>query len=248
MLRGGYALALQPSRHVGLLRRVRRQSGRRDRRRSRNHRRQHADHGRRAACRCCSATANRLGPAPFPTTRRTPFTEVITGDVNIFDPEPAGAVLADLDGGHPAQAHARHRRSRCATSARATSRRGRTSTTTKRTSSRTGSSNEFRQRAGQPAGEHRRRAAAADVRVLRAGHRARRRCRSTWRTSTASPRRGRAMRRGTRRRSWTSTELHQSAGDVQPESVHAGAAPTRTPAWTAIADAPRECGRAPACR
>jgi hypothetical protein len=28
----------------------------------------------------------RLGPPPFPTTQQTPFTEIITGDLNIFDP------------------------------------------------------------------------------------------------------------------------------------------------------------------
>jgi hypothetical protein len=28
----------------------------------------------------------RLGPAPFPTTQQYPFTEVITGDINVFDP------------------------------------------------------------------------------------------------------------------------------------------------------------------
>ena len=51
-----------------------------------------------------------LGPPDdLPTTRQYPMTDVITGDIVTFDPNLAGAVLADLDGRLAAQADERLR-------------------------------------------------------------------------------------------------------------------------------------------
>ena len=57
--------------------------------------------------------ASRLGPpSNIPLTQQYPFTEVITGDLNIFDPAAPGAVFADVDrelGTQDLEQH-RHRR------------------------------------------------------------------------------------------------------------------------------------------
>ena len=78
--------------------------------------------------------------AASPTTRVYPMTDVVTGDITDLRPEPAGAVLADVDGRLAAQARPATSRSKRATSARARSRAGRPTTTTRSTSSRTASS------------------------------------------------------------------------------------------------------------
>ena len=49
-------------------------------------------------------------PANMPVTRVYPMTDVITGDITVFEPGPAGALRADLDGRLAAQGRQQHGR------------------------------------------------------------------------------------------------------------------------------------------
>ena len=84
--------------------------------------------------------SGRLGPAPFPSSPVYPLTDVVTEDINLFDPRITVPVRRYVDGRHPARGRHVTSPSRRVTSARGRARTGRRSTTTRRTSSRTASS------------------------------------------------------------------------------------------------------------
>ena len=149
----------------------------------------------------------RLGPPNnIPLTQQYPFTEVITGDLNIFDPEPAGAVLADVDGEHRQRKitrdigiDVRYVGTRSpAGLGRLQLQRGQ--------HHRERVPRRVPARPGQPAGEHRRRHAANTLRL----HRRARNLAAADLPGVSERRSAVAVRRhdhGTRATSWTSTDF-----------------------------------------
>ncbi len=161
----------------------------------------------------------RLGAPSFPSTLKYPFTEVITGDLNVFDPEPADAVLAVVDRERRPQGIARHRHRRSLRRHPPPAGLDRPTTTTRSTSSRTDSSTSSAAR--RPTSRRTSRRPRQHVRLHRCG-RARYRCRSSSHTTTALPSSRAGNTGGVRREQLDQLHLPGLPRRQQPGAVLAG--------------------------
>ena len=176
------------------------------------------------------ASGRRQHPARRSSTRSR---EVITGDLNIFDPDLQVPYSQTLDRRHPPQDHARHRRRRALR--RHAPPAGLDRLQLQR-------SEHHRERLPQrvPAARRptcrrtSRPAAATRFALLRARHRHVAAADLSRATSTASPAAQRGRRRAsTPAASWTNTNFTNPLARLQPERRSRRPAPTRTPASTA---------------
>ena len=133
----------------------------------------------------------RLNRPPFPPTPAYPMTDVVTQDVNMFDPDLQVPYAAVLDGRLAARARPRHG-DRSPLRRHAHPRQWSTYNYNEMNIIENGFLDEFKLGAGRTCRRTSPRPGAANGSFAIAGRApARRRCRSTWRTSTAQPRRRR---------------------------------------------------------